>query len=80
MNIPEGWNLEGNKLVRTCEFGTFEEAIIFINRVATIATQLNHHPEIINMYNRVTLRLSTHDAGDSVTEKDAEFAEKVNGI
>lgn len=90
MNIPDGWNLEDNKLVRTFEFATFEEAVVFINRVAAIATELNHHPEIWNMYNRVTLRLSTHDlprlasgkagAGDSVTEKDLEFAEKVNSL
>lgn len=92
MNTPLGWDLQDNKLVRTFEFGTFEEAITFVNQVAAIATELNHHPEIINMYNRVTLRLSTHDlpalsdgreqagAGDTVTEKDTAFAERIHSF
>ncbi len=80
MNTPTGWKLEDNKLIRTFEFGAFDKAIDFIDKVAVIAEKLNHHPEITNMYTKVTLKLSTHDAGDIVTEKDVELAEKVNNM
>lgn len=78
METPAGWSLENNKLVRTCTFETFGAAIDFINRVTAIATRLNHHPEIYNVYNKVTLTLCTHDAGDIVTDKDRELAEEIN--
>lgn len=80
MELPTQWEMQNNKLVRTFEFGTFESAIDFINRVAMLATRLNHHPEIANIYNKVTLILSTHDAGDIVTDKDRELAEQINTL
>jgi len=80
MHIPDGWEMKEGKLVREYTFANFDDAIVFMNAVASIATKLNHHPEIYNIYNRVTLTLSTHDAGDIVTEKDIELAEVVNNI
>lgn len=80
MNTPTGWKLADNKLVCTFEFDTFDQAIDFIDKVAVIAQKLNHHPEITNMYTKVTLKLSTHDAGDMVTEKDIELAEEINEL
>lgn len=56
----------------------FIEAIELINQIAVIAEQLNHHPTIHNTYNTVELFLSTHDAGDVVTEKDWELAREIS--
>jgi 4a-hydroxytetrahydrobiopterin dehydratase len=69
-----------NALVKNFEFADFDGAIKFINNVAAVAQKLDHHPEIINTYNRVTLRLSTHDAGNTVTEKDRELAAAIDAM
>lgn len=74
------WQETSNKLVRIFTFSTFEEAVVFINKVAAIATELNHHPTISNTYTNVTLTLSTHDAGDIVTDRDREFAARVDTL
>ena len=66
-----------NKLYTKIIFKDFLSAIEFINKLALIAEQLNHHPTIHNTYNTVELFLSTHDAGDVVTEKDWELAEEI---
>ena len=73
-----GWRHEGNAITREFRFSGFREAIAFIVRVAFEAEQRDHHPEIWNVYNRVRLTLSTHDAG-GVTEKDFELARAVEG-
>lgn len=72
-----GWTHEHNALVRHWTFGGFEEAMSFVTRVALHAQSAQHHPEIINVYNRVTLRLNTHDAGGKVTIKDVELARRI---
>jgi 4a-hydroxytetrahydrobiopterin dehydratase len=72
------WHETNNTLTKEFIFPTFADAIAFINKVAAIATELNHHPEILNTYTKVTLTLSTHDAGDIVTDRDREFAARVD--
>ena len=72
-----GWSREGDKIERSIEFGGFNEAIGFINRIAEHADAADHHPEIFNVYNQVELALTTHDAG-GLTEKDFSLAEKIN--
>jgi 4a-hydroxytetrahydrobiopterin dehydratase len=74
------WEPTDTALVKNFEFKDFTEAINFINCVAQIAQRLNHHPEITNAYNRVTLRLSTHDAGMRVTKKDYELASEIDAL
>lgn len=66
-------------MVRTYVFDTFLEAIAFVNKIAEIANHFNHHPEIMNDYSRVTLKLFTHDA-EQLTEKDSKLAEEINKI
>jgi 4a-hydroxytetrahydrobiopterin dehydratase len=68
-----GWKLAGGKLQREWTFKDFVEAMRFVNRVAEIAEEAGHHPDIDIRYNRVTLGLETHDAG-GITAKDAEMA------
>jgi len=74
------WTEENNKLYRKFEFKNFSEAFAFMTRVALAAEKMDHHPEWKNVYNTVEVWLSTHDAGDIVTEKDHKLAKKIDGI
>jgi 4a-hydroxytetrahydrobiopterin dehydratase len=58
-----GWDLDGDALVRTFTFGNFARAFRFMAAAAIVADKMDHHPEWSNVYNRVTVRLSTHDVG-----------------
>ena len=75
-----GWTREGDALVKTYTFGSFREAMSFMVRTAFEAEALNHHPEWTNVYDRVVVRLNTHDAGGKVTAKDLELARRIEGI
>lgn len=75
-----GWALTDGALEKTFGFGSFREAMSFMVRVAFDAEQLNHHPEWTNVYNRVRVRLNTHDAGGRVTEKDVELAGRIQRV
>ena len=72
--LPE-WTLraDGLAIEREFKFGNFSEAWGFMNRVALIAEQRNHHPEWSNVYNRVAITLTTHDAS-GLSERDAKMA------
>lgn len=72
-SIP-GWNREGSSLVRTEVFPDFDTAMVWVNRVAALAGRRNHHPDIEIRWNRVTLRLTTHEAG-GLTHQDWSWAE-----
>ncbi len=75
----EGWRLEGGKLHRSFEFESFVEAFGFMSQVALIAEKMDHHPEWSNVYNRVAVDLTTHDA-DGITELDLSLARAMNRI
>jgi 4a-hydroxytetrahydrobiopterin dehydratase len=70
---------EGNAITRSIKFADFNEAFGFMTRVAIKAQEMDHHPEWSNVYDRVDITLSTHDA-DGVTEKDAELARFIDSI
>jgi len=74
------WTEKDNRLSREFVFKDFSEAFAFMTRVAILAEKQDHHPEWSNVYNRVTINLSTHDAGDIVTEKDHKLAELISDI
>ncbi|MFW5892531.1 MAG: 4a-hydroxytetrahydrobiopterin dehydratase [Bacteroidota bacterium] len=74
------WKEENNKLVRNFQFDNFIEAFAFLSKVAILAEKMNHHPEIFNVYNKVNISLSTHDAGDIVTDKDRKLAEEIDKV
>ena len=74
------WIVKDNALVRQFEFTDFSEAFSFMTRVAFLAEKMNHHPEWSNVYNKVTICLSTHDAGNIVTEKDRRLAEAIGQL
>ncbi len=74
-----GWELRDGKLHRDCVFSSFVEAFGFMSSVALLAEAMNHHPEWSNVYNRVAIDLTTHDAG-GITGKDFALAEKINRL
>lgn len=74
-----GWSFANNALEKNFQFKDFKEALAFIVKLGSIAEEQNHHPELFNVYNKVELRLSTHDAG-GVTEKDVDLAKAVDNL
>jgi 4a-hydroxytetrahydrobiopterin dehydratase len=69
-----GWTHEHGALHRTWRFGSFRSAMAFMASVSLDIDRLDHHPEWTNVYDRVTARLTTHDAGNLVTQMDVELA------
>jgi 4a-hydroxytetrahydrobiopterin dehydratase len=74
------WEENDNKLYRKFEFKNFSEAFAFMTRVALEAEKMDHHPLWTNVWNRVEIWLSTHDAGDVVTDKDRKLAKSIDRI
>ncbi len=74
------WTETDNKLYRKFEFSNFSEAFAFMTRVAIEAEKMDHHPLWTNVYNKVEIWLSTHDAGDVVTAKDKKLAERIDKL
>jgi len=74
------WKETDNKLHRQFKFKDFSEAFAFMTRVALAAEKMDHHPEWKNTYNTVDIWLSTHDAGDVVTEKDQKLSRKIDAL
>lgn len=74
-----GWSLQNEKLHRQFQFNSFVEAFEFMSSVALVAESMGHHPEWFNVYNRVTVDLTTHDAG-GITNKDVELARRMNEL
>jgi 4a-hydroxytetrahydrobiopterin dehydratase len=72
-----GWQRDGTRIRRTYTFASFKEAMAFVNRVAELAEQADHHPEILVEYTRVTLTSSSHDVG-GLTARDLRLAEKID--
>ena len=68
------WEERDGALVKSFVFRDFVEAMGFMMRVALLAEKMNHHPEWTNVYNRVDIRLTTHDAGNVVTDSDRTLA------
>ncbi len=74
------WKEENNTLHKKFEFKDFSEAFAFMTRVALAAEKIDHHPLWTNVYNKVEIWLSTHDAGDKVTEKDRKLSMVIDDL
>ena len=74
------WTENDNKLSKTFTFSDFTQAFGFMTRVAIEAEKMNHHPNWSNVYNTVEINLSTHDAGNVVTERDRQLAEIIDKL
>lgn len=77
----DGWQEAPDRkaITKTFKFTSFNEAFAFMTRVALMAEKMDHHPEWLNVYNRVDVRLATHSAG-GITELDIKLAQKMNGF
>lgn len=78
--IKSSDNKQESVLVKTFTFSNFIEAFAFMTKVALLAEKANHHPEWTNVYNSVVIKLSTHDAGNVVTDKDRKLAEAIDQL
>lgn len=76
----QDWTTKNDTLEKEFTFQDFDAAWSFMSKVALIAQQMNHHPDWQNCWNKVTIRLSTHDAGNKVTEKDHQLAAAIDAL
>lgn len=74
------WKEADNKLSKTFEFKNFTEAFAFMTKVAFLAEKHQHHPNWSNVYNKLFIELTTHDAGNTVTEKDRKLATAIDEL
>jgi 4a-hydroxytetrahydrobiopterin dehydratase len=74
-----GWSKRDQAILRTFEFKGFSNSITFVNRIARKAQKLNHHPDIDIRFDKVTLKLTTHDEG-GITEKDFSLARQCDEV
>jgi 4a-hydroxytetrahydrobiopterin dehydratase len=74
------WTEQNNRLKKSFKFKDFSEAFAFMARVALLAEKTDHHPFWTNVYNTVNIELSTHDAGDVVTDKDRKLAKAIDQL
>ena len=78
INQLEGWRHENGALCRDFVFDDFVQAFSFMTRVALFAEKMDHHPNWVNIYNRVSIQLTSHDAGNTVSSKDIRLAKMIN--
>ena len=75
-----GWSCENDRLTKNFEFSNFRDAMSFMVRISYEAEERDHHPQIFNCYNRVSLSVNTHDVGGKVTEKDFALASAIDSL
>ena len=80
LDTLDGWTYEDDMIKTSVTLSDFRSAIGFIVRVAFEAEELNHHPELSNVYNTVDIALTTHDAGNQVTALDVELARRIDAV
>ena len=80
INQLERWRHENNALCRDFVFDDFVQAFSFMTRVALFAEKMDHHPNWVNIYNRVSIQLTSHDAGNTVSSKDIRLAKMINEL
>ena len=77
--LPD-WKRDGGAIGASFAFASFRDALALIVRVGFEAEELNHHPEIVNEYNKVSFKLSTHDAGGATTDRDIVLATRISAV
>lgn len=75
----EGWEYEKDGIIKKFVFANFKDALATMNRIGEIAEEMNHHPEWFNVYNKLNIRLSTHDQG-GITQLDIDLAKAIEEI
>ena len=80
MSVPEGWTELDGRLRRELTFADFSEAWGFMSRVALLAERHDHHPEWSNVWNKVTIDLTSHEQRDTVTTQDLDLARAITDV
>ena len=75
----EGWKMEKDGIIKSFVFESFKAALASMNRIGEVAEEMNHHPEWFNVYNRITIELTTHDAS-GITDNDVNLARILNSL
>ncbi len=78
--LDNRWTEKNNKLCASFKFNDFIEAFAFMTKVAMVADKMDHHPNWSNVYNMVNIELTTHDANNSITDKDYTLAQKISSL
>ncbi|MDI9639689.1 4a-hydroxytetrahydrobiopterin dehydratase [Kamptonema cortianum] len=80
LETTDGWKIVSGALTKTFEFGSYSAGVLFGNAVAHAAEGLNHHPDLMIGYKRVTVSMVTHDAGGGLTAYDFELARRIDRL
>lgn len=81
MTYPPKWTAEWNYLARVFVFDNFVQAVEFINIITPLAERMGHHPDLeLYSYNKLKIKISTHDAGNIITQKDIDLAQQINEL
>ena len=75
----EGWEMEKDGIIKNFVFENFKDALATMNKIGEVAEKMNHHPEWFNVYNKLDIRLSTHDKG-GITQLDIDLAKAIEEI
>ena len=79
LSLLEGWKMEKDGIVKSFVFESFKAALASMNRIGEVAEEINHHPEWFNVYNKLDIRLSTHNIG-GITQLDIDLAKAIEEI
>jgi len=80
LEMLDGWKRDGDKLVKTFETGTYPQGLAFATAAGMVADGMNHHPDIMIGWKKVTIEFTTHDAGHKISQKDVDAAKAINAI
>lgn len=80
LEMLDGWERDGDKLVKTFETGTYPQGLAFATAAGMVADGMNHHPDIIIGWKKVRLEFTTHDAGSKISQNDIDAAKAINAI
>ena len=78
--MNDNWTEKNNELVKTFTFKSYLKTMSFVNAVAWLANKHNHHPEMVVSFNQCVIKLTTHDEGNKITEKDWEMARGIDSL
>jgi len=80
LTMLDGWERDGDKLVKTFETATYPQGLAFASAAGMVADGMNHHPEMSIGWKKVTIEFTTHDAGSKISQKDVDAAQAINAI
>ncbi len=80
LTMLDGWERDGDKLVKTFELGSYGQGLAFASAIGMVADGFNHHPDLFVGYKKVRAEFTTHDAGSKITQKDVDVAKAIDAL